>query len=165
MTTPVYGTFGPALYAAANSITHTCLGRDVSIPIEMPHPQFSAHGAWINGELVGVGVAHVLNDGSGYLESLAVLPAHRNLGIATELVSRRCSWLASYGVPFIVAHSWCSWKFGPQSAKALVKNGFWLAGVRSRHYWECSDCPVCVASGEGKCRCDAWEYRKVLLDA
>lgn len=163
---PVYGIIGPQLYGEANAVIHACLGRDASIPIEMPHPQYSAHVAWVDGKVVGVGVARVQRNGHGYLESLAVLPSHRRLGIATELIRRRCEWLDALGVPVIVAHSWCSRKYGPQSARALAKNGFYLVGVIDGYYKHCEDCPACRDSEAG-CSCDAWEYRKILrrLDA
>lgn len=155
----IYGTIHPPKYADANALIQSCLGRDVSIPESAPSPRISVHAAWVNSSLAGIGVASIEYDGSGYLQSLAVLPAHRNLGIATELVRRRVEWLRRFGVRRVSAHSWCSDAFGPQSARALVKNGFALQAVLPLHYSTMSDCPACDSFG---CRCDAWLYARDL---
>ena len=151
-----YGTLHAPI-ADATALVHLCLGRDVSVP--PPNPRTSVHAAWHDAAIVGIGVAEIEYDGSGYLQALAVSPAHRNQGIATELIRRRVEWLRNLGVRRVSAHSWCSEAFGPQSARALVKNGFQLQAVLPLHYSQMSDCPACDSRG---CRCDAWLYARDL---
>ena len=152
-----YGTIHPPKFAEADALVQSCLGRDVSIPA--PNPRNSVHAAFCDSAVIGVGVATIEYDGSGYLQALAVSPAHRNQGIATELIRRRVEWLRNLGVRRVSAHSWCSEAFGPQSARALVKNGFKLQAVLPLHYSTMSDCPACDSRG---CRCDAWLYARDL---
>lgn len=150
-----------ARFSEASALIHSRLGTDCSLPMDYTSPAVLILGYFLDDTLAGVATAEIKSDGSGYLGNCVVAERFAGNGIGTELVRRRVEWLRNMGTPFVVAHAWAS-HLGVGAAKPLVRNGFWLSGVLPRHFSWCKACPACVPN---ECRCDAWEYRKVLRDA
>ncbi|SDP09562.1 GNAT family N-acetyltransferase [Actinacidiphila guanduensis] len=98
-------------------------------------PDWSPHGAWLDGELVGAGTVHHGGE-AGQMFGGAVLPHARNRGGQTELLAARARAAAEFGCRLLVAETGAETDGSHNSSlHNMLRLGFEVAYERRNWVW------------------------------